>query len=67
MSKVREMTFADASKALVAADKKLQAASSADEKRVAALEFADSERVARSAKKRETEGDLMSSILGKGK
>jgi hypothetical protein len=54
------MSFAEASKEFVAADKKLQAAAKPDEKRAAALEFANAERVARSAKARENDSAVLS-------
>jgi hypothetical protein len=51
--KVREMSFKDASAALVAANGKLQKAAKGADLCVAALEFASAERVARGAKQRE--------------
>ncbi len=57
-TKVREMSFKDASAALVAANTKLQAAPKGTELCKAALEFAAAERVARGAKLREAGGVL---------
>lgn len=65
MAQVRSMTFKDAAAALVTADKNLQVAAKAgkaDEIRKAALEFANAERVARSAKAREND-DAVAGIL----
>jgi len=52
----RSMAFKDAATALVEANKKLQAAPKGKDLCAAALEFADAERTARSAKLREAGG-----------
>ena len=62
---VRSMSFKDASAALVAADKTLQAAAKGDALRIAALNFGAAERNARGAKKRESEGDVLSMLSAK--
>ena len=56
---VRSMTFAEAAKNLVAADKSLQAAKTSEERRQAALAFASAERNARGAKQRESEAGVL--------
>ena len=64
MPKTREMTFKDASAALIAADTALQTATTKDAKRKAALEFYVAERDARSAKLRESNAGVMDVLNG---
>ena len=64
MPKTREMTFKDAAAELVKADAALQAATTKDAKRTAALEFATAERNARSSKMRESNAGVMDVLNG---